>query len=100
MEKHITDASVKAGLQIEADTNPLKEQQKKINTGTGYKDAAKETDADELVHEKENDTNAGNKEQDPDELVHSNPAFKTVRENDEVDPDDLVHENNEDLFDE
>jgi hypothetical protein len=99
MEKH-TDESVKAGLQIEADTNPLKEQQKKSNADTGYKDAAKETDADELVHEKENNINTGNKEQDPDELLHSSHSFKTVRDSNEADPDDLVHENNEDPFDE
>ena len=113
MEKHITDASVKAGLQLEGDTNPLKQQQavppgeqgsasgqKKNNTDTSYKDAAKETDADDLVHEKENDIDTGNKAQDPDELVHSSNTFKTVRENDEVDPDELVHESNEDPFEE
>lgn len=106
MEKHITDASVKAGLQIEADTNPLKEQhtvsgeQKKGDTDTGYEDAAKETDADELVHERTDDAITGNEEQDPDERVHNSPSFKTVRDNEEVDADDLVHENNEDLPDE
>ncbi len=104
MEKH-TDEIVQTGLQIEANSDPLKDHtvsdgQKKNSKVTGYKDAAKETDADELVHEREDDINAGNKEQDPDELVHSNPSFKTVRDNEEVDPDDLVHETNEDSLDE
>jgi len=98
MEKH-TDESVQTGLQIESNKGLVKEQ-KKNDTATGYKDPLKETDADELVHEKENDTSAVNTEQDPDELVHNSPSFKTVRDNDEVDPDDLVHENNEDPFDE
>lgn len=89
MKKH-TDESVKTGLQIEA-TGSVK----KNNVDTSYKDAAKETDADDLVHEKDGEIDTANKEQDMDDLVHRSPVSKIVIDNEERDPDDLVHENEE-----
>ena len=88
MKKHKTDESVKAGLQLEADTNPLK---KNRAAHSGYDDAEEERDADEMAHEPEFEPTAEFNKQDQDDLVHRMPATKTVRDEDEADPDDLVH---------
>jgi len=88
MEKHKTDESVKAGLQLEADTNPLKRKRKRIPL---KKNGDKERDGDEMAHEQHFEPTGGHDEEDIDELVHKTPPTKTVRDNDEVDPDDLVH---------
>lgn len=98
MKKH-TDESVKAGLQVESNKDLLKEQQQNIGSA-GYPDGAKETDADDLVHEKEEEIiSQVNGEQDIDELVHQRPVSKKGIDNEERDPDDLVHER-EDYSDE
>jgi hypothetical protein len=91
MKKHTVE-SIKTGLQMEADS----ETHKSNNVVTGYKDAAKETDADDLVHEKKEEViTTGNEEQDIDELVHQSQVSKPVIGNEEKDPDDLVHESEE-----
>ena len=88
-DKKKTDESVKAGLQIEADTNPDNNAIDK-----NIPEAENEKDADELVHERTNvvpDTNA-DAEQDADELVHlKNIDTATIPEDEERDLDDLVH---------
>jgi len=88
MEKNKTDESVKAGLQLEADTNPLKRKRKRIPV---KRNEDKESDGDETVHEPGFEALTDHDEDDMDELVHNTPPAKTVRDNDERDPDDLVH---------
>ena len=96
MEKHKTDESVKAGLQIEGDAHPLnKNPDKNIsNDDPAQDDTGVEVDGDELIHEQEDVTvtTEPEDEKDMDDLVHSMPPLKTVTENEEQDPDDLVHE--------
>ncbi len=72
------DASVKAGLEIAAHTNPERDTEK---------------DADDLVHEREEEMpeESAAAEQDPDELVHEHHATPHPGELDEADLDDLVH---------
>ena len=85
-----TDESVKAGLQIEADTKPLDENAVDNN----IPEVENEKDADELVHERTDtvpDVDA-NAEQDADELVHlRNIDTATNVEGEEKDVDDLMH---------
>ncbi|MBL7701087.1 MAG: hypothetical protein JNM14_02460 [Ferruginibacter sp.] len=91
MKKH-TAESLKAGLQAEA--TPAHNEQKKHQSGTGFEDATRETDADELVHGlKEQPAAAADEEQDLDELVHRSPVKSAANNEEESDPDDLVHEN-------
>jgi hypothetical protein len=88
MEKH-TDKNLKSDPKTEAD----KGAHKQADTDTVYQDAAKETDADDLVHEKKEEIiTPGNEEQDIDELMHRSTVSKPVVDNEERDPDDQVHE--------
>ena len=81
-----TDESVKAGLQIEADTKPHNATDKNIP------EAENEKDADELVHERTDVVADENAEQDADELVHlRNIDTATNVEDEEKDVDDLMH---------
>ena len=96
MEKHKTDESVKAGLLIEGDSNPLK---KNKVTNISHDDKAQddtglEVDGDELIHEQEDIivSTEPEEEKDMDDLVHSTPSLHTLMNNEEQDPDDLVHE--------
>ena len=90
MKTHKTDESVKAGLQLEANTNPDK---KAAAKSSGYIDEENEKDGDELAHELPDEPTMMNEEEhDMDELVHKMPPTKTIRDNDEEDPDDLVHQ--------
>ena len=95
MEKHKTDESVKAGLQIEGDTKPLNHNQDKNinNEDPAQDDTGLEVDGDELIHEQDDVVTAEPEdEKDMDDLVHSMPASKTFIDNEEQDPDELVHE--------
>jgi hypothetical protein len=83
-----SDSSVKAGLQIEGDKKPF----------TAGTETATEQDADELVHEQQEEYPTDSVEHDLDEIVHEQGSITTAKENDdelteEEDMDDLVHRN-------
>jgi hypothetical protein len=86
-----TDESVKAGLQIEAGHT---------RAPGANDDLSEEKDADELVHEQENDLPTDSVEQDLDEIVHEQAGGTTAKEaedflTEEEDMDDLVHRHND-----
>ncbi len=94
MEDKKTDESVKAGLQIAADTNPAAEE-----TNETVPVTEGEKDIDELVHDRATEGNIENVEGEPgaekdvDDLLHKlpdTPAPGTI-ENNEQDIDDLMH---------
>lgn len=78
-----TDNSVKAGLELAADTNPDKEH---------IPEGATEKDVDDLVHERRDEIPDESVEQDMDNLVHQK-TINTDEEYDEAsDIDSLIHE--------
>jgi hypothetical protein len=82
MEKHKTDESVKAGLQIEND-KPLRRKRKRIPLAgnNGKVEEPKEIDVDDVVHEPDFEPTA----------VFNKENSEAPGENEEKDPDDLVH---------
>lgn len=89
MDKKASDKSVKAGLQIEAETNPEKDLANETDPLE-----ENEKDLDEVVHEQTTLGNIENVdgENDIDEIVHEKPAAPEIDiENKEEDIDDLLH---------
>jgi hypothetical protein len=89
MEKHKKDESVKAGLQLEANTNTVKRKRKRIPL---KRNLDHEVDPDETVHEKGFQASTDHDEADVDDLVHSTHAAETINDNNGEDPDEKVHE--------
>ena len=94
MENKKTDESVKAGLQIAADTNPAADEQQEVVPVTEG-----EQDIDEVVHDHTTQGNIENVEGEPgsekdvDDLLHKLPGTTSTNtnENNEQDIDDLMH---------
>ncbi len=84
-----TDESVKAGLKIEADHPPKKEND---TPAQNIPPVPGEVDKDELVHDQDAvpDTPDMSNEQDLDELSHTIPPAENISTQ-EQDIDDLVH---------
>jgi hypothetical protein len=84
-----TDESVKAGLELEADTKP----QNNSTAGNDIPEAENEKDGDEEVHQqKDTVPDTTTSEQDADELVHlKNIDTATNADDEERDVDDMVH---------
>ncbi len=92
MEDKKTDESVKAGLQIAADTNPTQDEQPEAIPVTEG-----EKDIDEIMHDRttvgniENVEGEPGNEKDVDDIMHKLPGSTDNIENKEQDIDDLMH---------
>ena len=82
-----TDESVKAGLKVEGNHPPKKEEDVPAQN---IPPVPGEVDEDELVHEKAPETPDLSKEQDLDDLSHTIPPAENIQTQ-EQDLDDLVH---------
>jgi len=94
MENKKTDESVKAGMEMAADSNPASEETKEVIPVTQG-----EKDIDEIVHDHTREGNIENVEGEPgaekdvDDLMHKLPDTPdpAAIENKEQDIDDLMH---------
>jgi len=89
-----TNESVKAGLQVEGGHSRPAADDK----------SQQEKDADELVHERDNDFHADSVAHDLDEIVHEQGSITSAKEaedfiTEEEDMDDLVHRHGNDADD-